>query len=96
MNLYRRFWRAVALFAYRRWTIEGQPKPVGVPGNRDPDHPCDIYSPRPLRIGDFADCQGDGHYLCQECCHLDRSPFPDGEQSQDEIRKFLRGIGGRA
>lgn len=33
-DLRKAFWRAVALFAYRRWVMEGDPKPVGVPGNR--------------------------------------------------------------
>jgi hypothetical protein len=70
----RRFWRWLALFAFRRWSA-GQPpgrKPVGVPGNRDPDHRCDSYAPRKLLPGEWADCQSDGHYLCRECCHLDR------------------------
>lgn len=65
----RDFWRCLARFAYRRWaSVEGM-KPVGIPGNRDPQHPCEAYSPRPQMDGDWGDCQTDGHYLCQECCH---------------------------
>lgn len=77
--LLRPFWRWLALFAYRRWAIKGQPKPAGVPGNRDPSHPCDYYSPRPRLLSDFSDCQGDGHYLCRECCHLDNRVNKDTE-----------------
>jgi len=91
----RAFWRAVALFAYRRWA-KGEPcKPWGVPGNRDPDNPCLVYAPRKRQWNDFVDCQGDGHALYKECCHLDRRPEPDGPPSHEEIRKFVRGVGGR-
>lgn len=63
------FWRAVALFAYRRWATPESQKPVGIPGNRDPDNPCPCYAPRPPQISDFRDCQTDGHSLCWECAH---------------------------
>lgn len=76
-ELLRSFWRSVALFAYRRWVRPGGPKPVGIPGNRDPDNPCRVFEPRPRRPGDFADCLGDGHYLCRECCHKDRDRDPE-------------------
>jgi hypothetical protein len=94
-TLYRRFWRAVALFAYRRWAVPNGRKPVGLPGNRDPENPCVVYEPRPVEPGDFADCQGDGHYLCKECCHLDRSPISEEPPTQDEIKKFLRAVRAR-
>ena len=38
------------------------------------DHPL-ATEPRPRRLGDFADCESDGHYLCAECCHK----LPAGE-----------------
>ena len=68
------FWAWVARFAYRRWCALMPPgkKPVGVPGNRDPKFPCDHYDPRPpgyREIGFGWECEGDGHYLCRECCH---------------------------
>ncbi len=64
-----RLWRWLAIFAYRRWaTAEGR-KPVGVPGNRDPQNPCEAFAPRPRQRGDWGDCQTDGHYLCRECVH---------------------------
>lgn len=91
----RPFWRWIALFAYRRWATEGEPKPVGIPGNRDPESPCDVYAPRPRRWNDFADCQGDGHFLCKECCHLDRRPPEEGPATQEEIRDYLKSVGGR-
>lgn len=65
------FWKAVALFAWRRWVKPGGKKPTGVPGNRDPDHPCDAYEPRKREMGDWGDCLADGHYLCAGCAHLD-------------------------
>jgi hypothetical protein len=37
--------------------------PVGTPGVRDPDLPCDAF--RPGKPG--GDCETDGHYLCEEC-----------------------------
>jgi hypothetical protein len=41
---------------------------VGTPGVRDPDHPCDMFSPgKPTNGG----CQGDGHHLCGECMLLE-------------------------
>lgn len=69
------FWRAVALFAYRRWSrlAGGERKmPTGVPGNRDPENPCPAYAPRPAEAPDWGSCMTDGHYLCQGCAH--RSP----------------------
>lgn len=63
-RLWRAAWGAVALFAYRRWAVPEGRAPTGVPGNRDPDHPCPMYAPRRRELGD-ADCNGDGHYLCR-------------------------------
>jgi hypothetical protein len=75
----RDFWKAIFLFAYRRWAIPGEKKPVGIPGNRDPDYPCSGYEPVPIELARqlsfnsgnpfWQDCQTDGHYLCAECCH---------------------------
>lgn len=69
--MFRAFWRWLALFAYRRWARPGDPKPWGVPGNRDPEHPCTAYEPRRPHWTDWKDCMGDGHCLCRGCCHLD-------------------------
>ena len=78
---FKPFRKRVALFAYRRWA-KGSPdrrKPVGVPGNRDPEMPCASYSPRPHQLGDWNDCKGDGHYECRNCCHLDTRPDSNEE-----------------
>jgi hypothetical protein len=64
----RSLWRAIALFAYRRWARAESLKPTGIPGNRDPESPCDGYAPRRREIGNWA-CSGDGHYLCHGCAH---------------------------
>lgn len=73
------FWAAFTRFGYRRWAATMTPgeKPHGVPGNRDPKAPCSAYAPRPLRLGEWADCDTDGHYLCDECCHRAASTMRD-------------------
>lgn len=38
---------------------------------RDPESRCHCYEPREKRAIDFGGCEGDGHYLCKECCHLE-------------------------
>ena len=44
-------------------------RPDGLlPGVRDPDNPCDMFSPGTPTEGD---CQGDGHYLCRQCVLFD-------------------------
>lgn len=59
----------VAVFAWRR--IPGEKHlPLGVPYNRDPEFPCDGYEPRKPELGDWRDCRGDGHYLCEQCVRL--------------------------
>lgn len=64
----RSFWKAIALFAYRRWRRPQDEMPTEVPGNRDPSFPCCHYDPAPTRDG--FDCKGDGHYLCPKCAHF--------------------------
>ena len=39
-------------------------KGMGVPGQRDPDFPCEDFKPGSLPAGN---CNGDGHYLCDIC-----------------------------
>lgn len=57
------------LFAYRRCAKPTDKKPVGVPYNRDPENVCPAYEPREKKGIDWDNCQTDGHYLCEECCH---------------------------
>ncbi len=67
------FWVWLMRLAYRKVKIS-QPKfTVGVPGIRDPENPCPMYSPRKRRYNDArADCETDGHYLCNECAFKQR------------------------
>jgi hypothetical protein len=68
---------AIATWAYRHYARQMQAsgkKPTGIPGNRDPDNPCPAFEPRPCKLGDFTDCESDGHYLCAECCHKIPAP----------------------
>lgn len=67
MNL---LWLWLCRFAYRRLKQSKGRFPNGVPTVRDVDSRCHAYEPRKRQLGDFRDCQGDGHYLCAECCHL--------------------------
>ena len=41
---------------------------TGIPGDRDPEAPCDSYDPRRF-TAIFEECIGDGHYLCKQCIH---------------------------
>jgi hypothetical protein len=54
--------------------------PMGIPGQRDPLSPCLEYQPTPY-MGYWDTCEGDGHYLCQECCHLYKE-LPEGQPKQ--------------
>jgi hypothetical protein len=60
----RRAWRAAA--------IPDEQMPTGIPGNRDPEHPCEAFAPRPKNSADWGGCESDGHYLCRECAHMSR------------------------
>lgn len=71
------FWAKLARFAYRRWATADGVKPTGVPGNRDPGNICTSYAPRRWKLGDWNDCQTDGHSLCVECCHRARVQYDD-------------------
>ena len=63
------FWPWVCRTAYRKLAKAQSKMPCGVPGYRDPDVPCSGYEPRRVEDGDWTDCETDGHYLCDECCH---------------------------
>lgn len=80
----KRFWKWLCIFSYRRWADPAGTPPLGVPFNRDPEHPCTFYEPRKHEIGDYSKCMGDGHYLCQGCCHLAR--FEDDSHDRRKIQ----------
>ncbi len=69
-------WKAMVRFGYRRLVRRSCPEPMGIPGRRDPLSPCKGYEPRKWRFGDWRHCDSDGHYLCQECCHLKKEKAP--------------------
>jgi len=46
--------------------------PVGINGQRDPDFPCDMF--RNGKPSENNTCEGDGHYLCNECGHYRCDP----------------------
>lgn len=39
----------------------------GVKGIRSTDHPCDVFDNESPYVEAEADCDTDGHYLCDEC-----------------------------
>jgi len=63
--------------------------PDGTPGIRDIDHPCDLFDPIPLDPKMFpfgGTCRTDGHYICQECNHLDlTSDYATENLSDNEV-----------
>lgn len=68
-----KFWLCLCRFAYRRAAQASKVPPDGIPMMRDPDHPCSGYEPRTKKWQDWGRCRGDGHYLCNECCHHERA-----------------------
>lgn len=74
-------WLWLARLGYRRYSASQKAsgiKPTGIPGNRDPDNPCTGYEPRPKKLGDWGNCDTDGHYMCASCCH--RKPPDDQDE----------------
>lgn len=68
LSLRTRFWRWLCLYGFRHWTTTNRGRPVGIPGERDPQFPCTAYTPRPRQVGEDAHCDHpDGHYLCSGC-----------------------------
>jgi hypothetical protein len=64
----QKVWLWLLRYCYRRIKRDGR-IPTGIPGHRDPASRCDYYSPRPNLGNDPGACEGDGHYLCQECVY---------------------------
>ncbi len=46
-------------------------EPVGAPGIRDPEAPCDGFQPCGCAYSDggYSECESDGHYMCKKCVH---------------------------
>jgi len=52
---------------------------IKVNDKRDPEHPCECFTPG--EPGIFGNCYGDGHYLCLEC---EEYVPPDEEEEKGE------------
>lgn len=65
-------WLRVARFFYRKACKPMRIEPDGVPGRRSAEAPCSGYEPRKKQMGDWDDCETDGHYLCLGCCHREQ------------------------
>jgi hypothetical protein len=70
------FWLWLLRFSYRRINHDPCQMPTGIPGNRDPDMPCEAFAPRSQINDDWGDCETDGHYLCEGCAHC-KNPKDD-------------------
>ena len=60
-------WLTVLVY---KWYYNRKRRQVGVEGVRDPENPCGDYRKRKQGeslLGVQADCEGDGHHLCNEC-----------------------------
>lgn len=59
-------------------------EPVGAPGVRDPELPCDSFQPGGTAYGKTAtgNCETDGHYLCGTC--VNREPFKLSEEEGEK------------
>ena len=44
---------------------------------RDEEFDCEAFTTKPLKLGERADCETDGHYRCQECSRRDSENFID-------------------
>lgn len=67
MQVLTRFERLVERMRFEDPEFDGPNLGLGVEGIRDTFAPCELY-----QIGKAAgDCWTDGHYLCEECSHLD-------------------------
>lgn len=56
----------------RVWCKACDKGPFGINGQRDPDYPCDMF--RNGKPSENNTCEGDGHYLCNECGHYRCDP----------------------
>ena len=39
----------------------------------NPEFDCEAFTLKPLQFGERADCESDGHYMCNYCKRFDRS-----------------------
>ena len=62
-----KFWKWLAIFAYKQINVDPKTIKLGVPGIRDVDAICKSYTPGTFTHRGFSHCDGDGHYLCNEC-----------------------------
>lgn len=77
----KRIWLFICRFAFRR-VMAGKDRqfiPVGLPYMRDPDSPCEHFTPSRKFPGWIHPCRGDGHYLCKECRYFE----PEEERERE-------------
>jgi hypothetical protein len=74
------FWLWLCRFSYKRIAGPTRKPPVGIPGMRDPNSPCEAFTPRQKYNDDWSDCQTDGHYLCRECALIRQDIYQETNQ----------------
>jgi hypothetical protein len=62
-----KFWKAIALFAFKQIDLKSDVMKIGWPGIRDTHALCSSYMPGKFKNRGFSHCDGDGHYLCNDC-----------------------------
>jgi hypothetical protein len=66
--MFNKFWKWLSIFAYKQIRINPESIKTGIPGIRDVDNECKSYFPgQKNAYRGFNHCDGDDHYLCQEC-----------------------------
>lgn len=81
-----RIYKWLCLYFYNLWVLSaGVKKPVGIPGNRDPEAPCEVYMPIKKQGILSGDCETDGHYLCDKCIHNIKNAWPDPPEESEGI-----------
>ncbi|WP_438423108.1 hypothetical protein [Aquimarina macrocephali] len=63
------FWLWLGRLCFRKLSKPKKVLPDGIPGRRSETALCTGYNPRKRKPGDYIECETDGHYLCDECCH---------------------------
>lgn len=62
--------RALGPFEDLVRTLNEYPGRMGMPGVRDPEHPCKVFDGR--GYDGSGRCLSDGHYMCVECSELSK------------------------
>ena len=63
----KRFLTRLCIWSYGKVAKPIDKAPMGLPYIRDPENICEGYMPFKPKVSSWAECETDGHYLCQKC-----------------------------